>query len=234
MEGGRRLADLLTVPAGELLPHRLDHLPLAGDRFQGLGHVLAQLAQPLPATTVTSRRRLDDHTLARQVFGEGVSFGTLAGESRHSRGLGDGDFRGQFIFGGARFQFLELERQLIDEPGRSLRARAVELTLQLGDPQLLMRDQGQVFRRLGSCHREFRATGIAFGDHFPQLGALDRQRRLQRVDVVRQGSRIGVHDPDRITNLARWHLQNRALRLYPALVGRKVWRGFRQSIPSSI
>ena len=45
MERRRRLADLLAVPAGELLPHRLDYLPLARDHFQGLRYVLVQLAQ---------------------------------------------------------------------------------------------------------------------------------------------------------------------------------------------
>ena len=60
------------------------------------------------------------------MFGEGVSFGALAGEARHRRGLGDSDFRGELIFGGARFQFLELQRQLIDQPLRSLRAGAVD------------------------------------------------------------------------------------------------------------
>src|ERR1700742_4101059 len=45
MERRRRLADLLAVPAGKLLPHRLDHLPLTGNRFQRARHVLAKLAQ---------------------------------------------------------------------------------------------------------------------------------------------------------------------------------------------
>ena len=45
MERRRRLGDLLARPAGELLPHRLDHLPLARDDFQRLGDVLAELGQ---------------------------------------------------------------------------------------------------------------------------------------------------------------------------------------------
>lgn len=194
MERCGGLADLLAVPAGELLPYRFDHLPLARDHLQGPGHVLAQLAQPRPATTLASRRRVDHHALARQVVGEGVSFGTLAGEARHHGGLGDGDFRSEFILGGARFKLLELQRQLIDQPLRSLRARAVNLTLELGDPQLLMGDQGQVFGRLGPRYRQFRGTSVTFGGHFPHPGALDRQRRFQRIDVVRQGGKIGVHD----------------------------------------
>lgn len=44
-----RLRDLLAVPARELLPHGLDHLPLARDHFQRLGHVLAELRQAAAA-----------------------------------------------------------------------------------------------------------------------------------------------------------------------------------------
>ncbi len=194
MEGGRSLADLLAVPAGELLPHRLDHLPPAGDRLQGPCHVLAQLAQPRSTATITSRRRIDDHALAGEMLGKGVAFGTLAAEARHHRGLGDGAFRGEFIFAGTGFQLFELQRQLIDQPVRPLRARAVDLTFELGDPQLLMGDQGQIFGCAGPRHRQFGGTDVTLGDHFAHLGALDRQHRLQRVDVVRQGCKIGVHD----------------------------------------
>lgn len=42
MERRRRLADLLAIPAAELLPHCLDHLPLAWNDLQRLGDVLAQ------------------------------------------------------------------------------------------------------------------------------------------------------------------------------------------------
>ena len=128
------------------------------------------------------------------MVGESVSFSALAGEARHRRGLGHSDFRGEFILGGARCQLFELQRQLIGEPLRSLRTRAVDLTLQLGNPQLLMGNQGQVFRGLGPSHRQFGDTSVAFRNHFPHLGALDRQRRLQRLDVVWQGREIGVHD----------------------------------------
>ena len=47
MERRRRLADLLAVPASELLADVLDHLPLARDHLQRLGDVFAQFAQPL-------------------------------------------------------------------------------------------------------------------------------------------------------------------------------------------
>ena len=194
MERGRRLTDLLAIPAAELFPYRFDHLPLPRDHLQCRGHILAQLAQPRSATALARRRRRDHHALARQVVGEGVSFGALAREARHIRGFRHGDFRGELILAGARCKFLELQRQLIDQPLRSLRARTVELTLEPGDPQPLMGNQRQVFGSLGARHRQLGGPGVAFGDNFAHPRALDRQRRLQRGDVVRQRGKIGVHD----------------------------------------
>src|SRR4051794_41899926 len=49
MKGGRRLADLLAVAAGEFLADMLDHLPAPRDHLQRLGDVLAELAQPRAA-----------------------------------------------------------------------------------------------------------------------------------------------------------------------------------------
>ena len=43
MERRRWLADLLTLPAGELLPDRLNHLPLPRDHLESLGDVLTHL-----------------------------------------------------------------------------------------------------------------------------------------------------------------------------------------------
>ena len=194
MERGRRLTDLLAIPAAELFPYRFDHLPLPRDHLQCPGHILAQLAPPRSATALARRRRRDHHALARQVVGEGVSFGALTREARHIRGFRHGDFRGELILAGARCKFLELQRQLIDQPLRSLRARTVELTLEPGDPQLLMGNQRQVFGSLGARHRQLGGPGVAFGDNFAHPRALDRQRRLQRGDVVRQRGKIGVHD----------------------------------------
>ena len=48
MRRRRRLGDRLAGPAGELLAHVLDHLPLARHELQRLGHVLAELAQLPP------------------------------------------------------------------------------------------------------------------------------------------------------------------------------------------
>jgi hypothetical protein len=194
MERGRRLADLLAIPTGELFPYRFDHLPLPRDHLQCPRHILAQLAQPGSAAALARRRLGNHHALARQVVREGVSFGALAREARHIRSLRHGDFRGELILAGARCKFLELQRQLIDQPLRSLGARAIELTLELGDPQLLMGNQRQVFGSLGARHRQLGGPSIAFGDNFVHPRALDRQRRLQRGDVLRQRGKIGIHD----------------------------------------
>ena len=44
MERCRWLSDLLAIPARELLPDGLDHLPLAGDDLERLGDIFTQLA----------------------------------------------------------------------------------------------------------------------------------------------------------------------------------------------
>ena len=41
LERGRRLADLLAIPAGVLFSYGFDRLRLARDHFQGAGHILA-------------------------------------------------------------------------------------------------------------------------------------------------------------------------------------------------
>jgi hypothetical protein len=109
------LADLLAILAGEFLPHGLDHLPLARDRFQSLGDVLAHFTKPFATATTTSRRRRDDHTLAGQMVRKGISFGALAGKSRNRRNRGCGNFSGQLIFGGTCFQLFERKGQLFDQ-----------------------------------------------------------------------------------------------------------------------
>src|SRR5437763_5874814 len=78
MERRRSLADLLAVPASELLADMLDNLPLARDRFQRLGDGLAQLAQPPAAAAKASGRSRHDHPLAWQVRRERLARGALA------------------------------------------------------------------------------------------------------------------------------------------------------------
>lgn len=52
-QASRRLADLLAIAAGELLSHRLDHLPLARHYFQRARHVLVELAKAIAAAAFT-------------------------------------------------------------------------------------------------------------------------------------------------------------------------------------
>ena len=168
---------------------------------------------------------------------EGIPFRTPAREPRHCRGLGDGAFRGQLIFGGVGFQLFELQRQLIDELRRSLRARTVELALQLGDPQFLMRDHGQVFRRLGPCHSQLCGAGIAFRDHLSHLRAFNCERGLQRINIVRQIRNVIAHHrreshSARVRQLFILYAKS-IFSVHPAASGRQVCCGCLQSIPSS-
>ena len=77
MRGGRRLADRFAGAAGDLLPHVLDHLPAPRLALEGLGHVLAQLADRAAALGAGARRRVDD-ALAGQVLRQRAA-GRLAG-----------------------------------------------------------------------------------------------------------------------------------------------------------
>ena len=185
-KGAGAWRDLLAIAARELLAHRLDHLPLTGLRLQRPRHVLAELAQPVAAAARARRRRLDHHAFAGKMVGERIALGTLARKSAHVRRLGDGLFRRQFVFRGAGFQLFERQRQLIDQPRRALRPLSVDLALQLGDPQFLLRDQRQVFGRFGPGDGQFR------GD-FKGVRALDDQRRFQGGDIVGKSVASGVH-----------------------------------------
>jgi hypothetical protein len=127
MERRRHLADLLAIAAGELLPYRLDHLPLARHYFQRARHVLAELAQAVAAAALASRRRLDHHPLARQMLGEGLALGALAHKSTHRRRLRHGPFRRQLVLDGVGFQLLERQRQLLDQARRTLRPLSIDL-----------------------------------------------------------------------------------------------------------
>ena len=175
MERRRRLRDLLAVPAGELLPHGLDHFPLTRRRLQRLRHIFAELAQARAAAAGAARRRLDHDALARQMFGEGIPLRPFALKPGDRRRFCDRLFRSELVFRRARFQLFELERQLIDQPRGALRLLPVDLALQLGDLKLLRGDQRHVFRR---------------------LRARDGELRFQRGVFVQQGFGGGVHEAE--------------------------------------
>jgi hypothetical protein len=162
VEWRRRLADLFAVPAGELLPHGLDHFPLTRLRFKRARHVFAEFAQARASTAFARHRRINHHALTRKMVGERIALGALARKSAHVGRLGDRPFRREFVFRRARFQFFEHERQLIDQPRRAFRFLAVNLTLQFRNPQRLLRDQRRIFRSLRARHRQLCFQGGVF------------------------------------------------------------------------
>ena len=144
---GRCLADVLAVAARELLAHRLDHLPLAGNDLQRLRDVLPELRKAGAATAGAGRRAGNDDALARQVLGERLARWALAGEGRHGRGPGHrlGRVRrdllgGQIILGRRGFEFLELQFELIEQASAALGALAEAIPVELLDLQLEVGD----------------------------------------------------------------------------------------------
>jgi len=197
MERCRRLRDRLAGPAGESLPHRLDHLPLPRDHLQRLGDVLAQLRQPGAATGRAGTRALDHHTLARQVFGKGLSGRALALETTNARRLCRGGFGSQTIFTGIGLKILELQLQLIEQTTAALGAGAKLLAPQTGNLQLQMRDQ-----RLGRTLPGTRIGQSGLGlvgpaNGRPSLLRASQNQRFQRLDVVRKSGSGGFHTPER-------------------------------------
>jgi hypothetical protein len=187
MERRRLLAERLAVPAGELLPHCLDHLPPPGRRLERLRHVLAELAQAKAAAARAGGRGIDHHALARQVIRERVALGAPAGKGAHGCRPGCRLFRRQFVFRGAGFELFKFERQLVDQPRRALRPLPVDLALELGDPQLLLRDQRHVLRG-------FRLRDRQFCRDLEAPRPLCNQRRLQGGDIVGEGFESGIHE----------------------------------------
>ncbi len=167
-----RLRDLFAIAAGELLAHRLDNLPLTGLRLQRPRHVLPELAQAMAAAALARRRRRDHHAFARKMVGERIALGTFARKSAHVGREGDRFFRRQFVLRGGGLRLFERQRQLIDQALRALRLLSVNLALQLGDPQLLLRDQRRVFRGFRPRHSQRRGVffceGEAGGVHDPE------------------------------------------------------------------
>ena len=189
VERRRRLADPLARSAAELLADGLDHLPLPGDHLQRLGHILAKLDQ-LALTARAGGGCRDDDAFARQMGWQRAPHRLAPGEAsdRALARIGRRILGGSGVLGGARFQFLELQLQLVEQPAPLLRRRPEPFALQLGDQQLQMRDHG-------------------FGARCPRLGfdarrALGEKRRFQRRDVVGTGLGYAAHPSDGITKSA--------------------------------
>src|SRR5438034_8655519 len=166
MEWRRRLADLLAVAAGELLPYRLDHFPLARHHVQRARYVLAEIAKTIAAAALARCWRINYDPLAGKMFGEGLALGALARKSPHRGRLGNSPFSRQFVLGSVGLQLLECQGQLFDQPRRTLRPLSINLALELGYPKLLMDNQRAIFRRLRTGYRKL-------GCNLEALGALD-------------------------------------------------------------
>jgi hypothetical protein len=139
----RRLRDGLAGPAGELLAHIRDHLPLARDQLQRLGHILADLAQPLVATAWADRGRGINDALSRQMRGQWTARRLASLERRYGDRLGR---RCRFGLCNVFFQVGKLKLKLVEQ--RATLARLSELLPRSGlvqymfcDSQYLRRDK---------------------------------------------------------------------------------------------
>ena len=97
------------------------------------------------------------------MIGEGLARGTLAREGGDRCRLRCRSLGGDLVLGSGSLQFREFQLHLIEEACRALRARPVNLALELRDLKLLVDDQRRVLGGLGACQS--------------QLG-------LQRLDIV--------------------------------------------------
>ena len=163
---------------------------------QRLGHVLAQLGETPPAAgRASAGRRLDD-ALARQMRRQWLAGGPLAGEARHGRRPGRGHLGGDLVLAGAGPQLLQLQLELLDQAPGALRPGSEQLSLELGDLQLQMRDLSLGFGGGGAGGGQLGRGIIPLLRRLARQGARGDQRRLQRVNVLRQGVGGSSHAPD--------------------------------------
>jgi hypothetical protein len=94
-------------------------------------------------------------------------------EAANVRRPGDGSLRRQLVFRRADPELFNFERELLDQPRPAFRSLSVNLALELGHSQLLLRDQRYVFRTLRASARQF-SLNCEF------LHAFDRERVSSR------------------------------------------------------
>ena len=228
MERRRRLGDRLASPAGEPLPNGLDHLPLAGDDLERLGDVLAELRQLRRAAAGAAQRRRDHDPLARQMLGKGLSRRPPALEG-FDDGRGRRAFGREFVLGRVRLGVLQLHLQLVEKPLLALRAHAVERAPKLFDLQL------QIAR---SAPRRSTPSRERASD---RLQRAPLALRFEAAQPARRGSshalRPGRRGENQIASVTSEgnHKPHGFVSKnpQPAAVGRQVFCGIRQSMPSS-
>ena len=96
----------------------------------------------------------DPDALARQMLGERLARGPLAGVRRDRRRLGCGLLDGDLVLSGGVFEVLGFQFHLVEDPCGALRTRPVDLAFELGDFELLARDRGRVVGGLGTGQRK--------------------------------------------------------------------------------
>ncbi len=229
MERRRRLGDLLARPAGELLAHGLDHLPLARHHLQRLGDVLAELGEPAAAARAGGRAGNHD-ALARQMRREGRATGFLRVNGRQPSCPRPAAALGRdLVLRRRRFQLLELQLQLVEQLAAALARMAVLLAPQLGDQQLADgRPAPRRWRRAprpaaaparSAASARSAARSLQADASAPSMSSAGRDRRCHgRSSTIRAIRGRAFVEPQ----------------AQPAASGRQVRCGFRQSIPSSI
>ena len=222
VERRRRLAERLAVAAGELLADGLAHEPAPRHDVECLGDDLADLAQPRPAAARAARRRRHHDPLARQVLGQRPA-GRLAARMGCDRIAHDGGTGLHLVLGQALLELGQLELELVDEPLGPFAGRAEAFTASLRQQQLQSFD----LERGGGDQGFGPVSRLALGD----------DHRVRRGEVVRKWCGVVRHDKDASTTCP--HLEGAAkvqikVNLdQPAISGRQVRCGIRQSIPSN-
>ena len=228
MEGRRRLRDRLAFPTRELLPHRLDHLPLPRDHLQRLGDILAQFRQLRRPAAGTAFWHGDHNALARQMIGERLARRPLALERLHSLRPDRRSLGRQLVLGRCRLQIFELKFHLIQQPRFALRTAAVKLPPELLDLQLEMGVQcftaGEVRLSIGRFGLDNRCIGLSYDARI----TLRPDHRVSRSKIGWQRFKFRCHSATESYS-SKTSKQNR----HPTEVGRQVSCGLRQSIPES-
>ena len=197
VERRRRLANLLAVPAGELLAHGLHHLPLPWHHLERLSDILAKLGEPARTAAAAAGRAGHDHALAQQMRRERLAGGLPAGEGANRRGR-CGLRGGNLIFARRRLKLLELQLHLVEQTLLALVARAKQVALELLDLQPQTRDQRLRARCLGAHVRHLGLRARRLGPRLRKLRIACLQQPLQRLDII--GERIiRAHAQDGIT-----------------------------------
>ena len=175
-----------------------------------------------------------DDTLARQVLGKRLPDGRPALEAADAGGLLGSGYGGEGILAGVGFELLELQLHLVEQAARPFGAGAVLLALQLRDLQPEVRDQRVPCALAGQRVGKPGFGLIGSANSGLRLFPSRKQERLERFDVVRQGRNGGDHGLSESPGATLCKAKVRERTAYPALCGRQLYCGLRQSIPSSM